>query len=393
LLIFSKSSSVVQWENFNFIRVENLNVAFQSSAVVLDIGQFSTKAGFAGADAPSNVFLTMVGEPKYQQVSLLGEKQFYVGDSIGDSIGLYKLSFPIQNGRINDWVLFERLLEYIFYVLHVDPSLVSIIYATHPLMQDADKKKLYELFFEKYQVQRVYFAMDAMLTLYAGGFTTGLVVDIAESGVRVVPFYEGYTVTPGLRVEPYGGADLTRYMANQLQSAGFKLESSVEKQLVRTIKEKGCFVSLDPQQDKQNAHKFDKTFRLPDGESITLNSQRFQVPELLFNPMLMNIEAPSIISTMVDSVENCDIDIRPALLNNIFLTGGSSMFANLELRLEHELEVALAETRSEVPPIRIFAPKERMFSAWVGGSILALIPEFQNSWITRVSYFKNGSPV
>ncbi|HMF34010.1 MAG TPA: actin family protein [Candidatus Lokiarchaeia archaeon] len=368
-------------------------MALQNNTLILDIGQFSTKIGFAGGDAPSNVFLTMVGEPKYQQVSMMEEKQFYVGDMIGDSVGLYKLSFPIQNGRITDWGLFVKLMDYIFYVLRVDPGLVNVLYATHPQMPDGDKKKLYEFFFEKFQVLRCYFAMDAMLTLYAGGFTTGLVVDIAESSTRVVPFYEGYTVNPGLRVVPVGGADLTRYMASQLQEAGFKLESSVEKQLVRSIKEKACFVSLDPDQDRKNAQNFNKTFRLPDGESIMLNSQRFQVPELLFNPMLMKIEAPSIIDTIIDSLENCDLDVRPALLNNIFLTGGSSMFPNLELRLEHELEVALAQNRLEVPPIRIFAPKERMFSAWVGGSILALIPEFQNSWISRVSYFKNGPPM
>ncbi len=368
-------------------------MTLQSTTVVLDIGQFSTKAGFAGRDSPSATFLTMVGEPKYQQVGMLADKQFYVGDSISDALGLYKISNPIQNGRINDWVLFEKILDYVFYVLRVDPSLCSVIYAVHPQFTDDDKRKLYQLLFEKYQVQRVYFAIDAMLTLYAGGFTTGLVVDVAESSTRVVPYYEGFLVNPGVRIENVGGADLTRFMSWHLQQAGFKFETSGEKQLVRTIKEKSCFVSLDYDTDLKNYTNFNKNFRLPDGEQIVLNRQRFQVPELLFNPMIFNMEVQPIVKEIIDSINSCDLDTRPALLNNIFLTGGSSMFTNLDLRLEHEIEVALAQTHQEAPNIRIFAPKERMFSAWVGGSILANIPEFQKSWITRVSYFKNGSPI
>ncbi len=368
-------------------------MALQFTTIVLDIGQFSTKVGFAGSDSPAVTFLTMVGEPKYQQVGMLAEKQYYLGDSISDSLGLYKISYPIQNGKITDWVLFEKLLDYIFYVLRVDPALCNVLYAIHPQFTDDDKRRLYQLLFEKYQVQRIYFAIDAMLTLYAGGFTTGLVVDIAESSTRVVPYYEGFLVNPGLRIENIGGADLTRFMTWHLQQIGSKFESSSEKQLVRTIKEKACFVSLDYETDLKNASNFNKSFRLPDGEDVVLNRQRFQVPELLFNPMLFNMEAQSIVRAIIDSINSCDLDTRPSLLNNIFLTGGSSMFPNLDLRLEHEIEVLLAKTSQQVPNIRIFAPKERMFSAWVGGSILSQIPEFQKSWVTRISYFKNGSPI
>jgi len=368
-------------------------VALQLVTVILDIGQFSSKVGFAGSDSPAATFLTMVGEPKYQQVGMLAEKQFYVGDSISDTLGLYKISNPIQNGTIVDWVLFEKLLDYIFYVLRVDPSLCSVLYAIHPQFTDEDKRKLYQLLFEKYQVQRIYFAIDAMLTLYAGGFTTGLVVDIAESSTRVVPYYEGFLVNPGVRIENIGGSDLTRFMAWQLQQSGFKLETSAEKQLVRTVKEKMCFVSLDYETDLKDFTKFNKDFRLPDGEQIVLNRQRFQVPELLFNPMFFNMETQSIVNAILDSINSCDLETRPALLNNIFLTGGSSMFPNLDLRLEHEIEIALAKTHQEVPKIRIFAPKERMFSAWVGGSILSQITEFQKSWVSRLQYFKNGPPI
>ena len=84
--------------------------------VVLDIGQFSTKIGFAGEDTPSQVFLTMVGKPKYQDVGInhgarqTHEDEVYVGDEI-QSIGLYKIFHPIEKGIILDWSNFSNIID------------------------------------------------------------------------------------------------------------------------------------------------------------------------------------------------------------------------------------------------------------------------------------------
>ena len=94
----------------------------------------------------------------------------------------------------------------------------------------------------------------------------------------------------------------------------------------------------------------------------------------------------------MDVIEACDLDIRPDLLNNIFLSGGSSMFPNLKSRMYQELELELARRKKKNQIVRIIAPSERTFSVWVGGSILAMIPEFNKNWITRSKYFKEGIP-
>ena len=68
------------------------------------------------------------------------------------------------------------------------------------------------------------------------------------------------------------------------------------------------------------------------------------------------------------------------------------MFPNLKNRIYQELELELARRKIKNQGLRIIAPRERTFSVWVGGSILAMIPEFSNNWITRAKYYREGIP-
>ncbi|MHA1758363.1 MAG: actin family protein [Promethearchaeota archaeon] len=362
--------------------------------LVLDIGQFSTKAGFAGEDFPSQVFATIVGTPKYRNLDAqygLDSQEFYVGDEI-QSVGLYKIYNPIENGRIMDWNLFQHILDYIFYNLRVDSTLVNILYAVHPIFPKSDIPKLFELFLEHYQCMGFYPVLDSMLTLYSGGFRTGLVIEIGDSGTRIVPIYEGYKISHAIKILDIGGRILTRYMEKILSNAGFSADSSVGKELVRALKERACFVSLDYNEDMKRAEDYKKVFSFPDGSTITLTKERFMVPEVLFDPTVIKSEDPPLPVAIMDVIEECDIDIRQELLNNIFLSGGSSMFPNLKSRIYQELELELARRKKNDLGIRIIAPRERTYSVWVGGSILAMIPEFSENWITRAKYFSEGIP-
>ena len=151
-----------------------------------------------------------------------------------------------------------------------------------------------------------------------------------------------------------------------------------------------CFVSLDFNEDKLHVKK--KEFRLPDGDMIELGAERFTVPELLFKPELFNLEEKPLHTAILDVVNMCDVDTRTELLENIFLSGGSSVIPQLELRLQNELEIGLAQRGMDMRTPRIIAPKQRFFSCWIGGSILASLPGFQNSWVTRPQYYKGEIP-
>jgi actin-related protein len=68
------------------------------------------------------------------------------------------------------------------------------------------------------------------------------------------------------------------------------------------------------------------------------------------------------------------------------------MFPNIKSRIYQELEFELARRKKKNQIIKIIAPRERVFSVWVGGSILAMIPEFEQNWISRTKYFNEGIP-
>ena len=161
---------------------------------------------------------------------------------------------------------------------------------------------------------------------------------MGASNIRIVPIIENFMLKHAARYIPLGGAVLTSYMKKLLNQAGFQAESSMQKELIRILKERACFASLNYEDDVKNAEKYRHEYSLPDGTEISIGAERFMVPELLYHPDLMEIESPSLSESIVDCPIDCDINIRSQLLNQIFLTGGGSMFPQLEVRLKTEIE-------------------------------------------------------
>lgn len=128
------------------------------------------------------------------------------------------------------------------------------------------------------------------------------------------------------------------------------------------------------------------TYQLPDGQAVSISSERHMAPEVLFNPSLIGSEENSVADTLVSSIMKSDMDLRPTLFTQIVLAGGTTCMPGFGDRL-------LAEVRSRAPAhtrIRISAPPERIYSAWAGGSILASLATFKNMWVTRAEYEEYG---
>ncbi|MHA1777729.1 MAG: actin family protein [Promethearchaeota archaeon] len=364
--------------------MENLNT------IVLDIGQFSSKIGFAGENQPRDVFYTITGSPKYKAIGIEEKKQLYIGNEIIDSLGLYKVHHPIDNGgEIVDWTHFEAVIDYIFYVLRVDPSVCNVLFTTNPFLSRESKIRLFQLFIEKYQAG-YYPVRGALLTMYSGGFDTGLIVDMGAANIRITPIYKGYIIEHAIKFLPLGGNVLDQFMQKKMQELGVSVESAVQRNIIRGLKEQACFCSVDFETDITQADKFKREYELPDSSKVVLGATRFLVPELLFQPQLMSLDVESLPVAINNVVEACDVDIRRDLLANIFLTGGSSLFPFLEIRLKRELEETLVNMGKIAQDVHIIAPKGRSLSNWVGGSILAMLPEFQDRWINRKRYYEEG---
>jgi len=365
------------------------------NAVVIDNGSGMCKAGVAGEDAPKVCFPSIVGRPKVTAGAMIGteQKDVYIGEEAQAKRGILKLAYPIEHGIVTSWDDMEKIWHHCYFnELRVHPEEHPALLTEAPMNPKANREKMIQIFFEGFNVPSFYVSVQAVLSLYASGRTTGIVLDSGDGVTHTVPIYEGYSLPHSIMRIDLAGRDLTEYMMKLLTEIGVSFASSAEREIARDIKEKHAYVALDFDTELKASSESsvkEVPYTLPDGQVITIGNQTFRCPEALFQPLKLGKEYPGIHELTFQSIMKCDVDVRKELYGNIVMSGGTTMFTGISERLNKEI-TALAPSTIK---IKVVAPAERRFSVWIGGSILSSLSSFQTLWVTKAEFDETGPTI
>ncbi|KAI0301802.1 actin-related protein Arp4p [Multifurca ochricompacta] len=419
------------------------------SALVVDIGSSTLRAGYAGDDSPKAIIPTSYGfvplsrdsdvsmaeagtEP--ETASPKEESKLYIGQH-GPSVWREDMQIgnPMNEGLITDFKPIPSLIRHALKdVLHCKPEDHPILVTEPAWNTSLNRERMAEIMFEEFQVPAFYIANTGVLNAFAAGKGSALVIDIGHSTSSVTPVVDGFVLRKGLvhsalpqlvhahakhtlitashnhppiqlfshqlianktPVEPGTPPRFTlrddRFSKTTPSLASYYENREVEEwvQSVAGVLDQGW-------NDQAASQRPARHYEFPTGFNTYFGPERFQVGELFFahsrDLVASNPHLPRTVPALISqALAACDPDMRQVLMGNVVLAGGGSLFAGLGERLNNELV-------RNFPHVKIHAPgnpTERRYGGWLGGSILASLGTFHQLWISKEEWQEHGKPI
>ncbi|RLO12237.1 hypothetical protein DYB28_011915, partial [Aphanomyces astaci] len=330
----------------------------------------------------------------------------FVGSRVQQHRGLFSIKYAMEHGIVTDWDRMQRIWEHMYSkdMLNITSDEHPVLLTEAPLNPAANRVKAAEVFFESFNAPAFFVSPQAVLSLYASGRTTGVVLDVGDGVSHVVPVYESFTLPHAITRMDVAGRDVTNYLQLLCRRAGYNFQTSAELEVVKEIKEKLCYVAFNPTKEEQlashhsisdatsgNPSHASSEYRLPDGNILQVRTYVLFIIVAATHHVShnSNVIPLGVQDCLVQAILRADLDLRRTLFSQIILSGGSTLFPGFGDRL-------LSEVRKKAPKdikIRISAPPARQYSTWIGGSILASLATFKTMWITKAEYEEHGASI
>uniref|UniRef100_A0A914Q3V6 Actin-like protein 6A n=1 Tax=Panagrolaimus davidi TaxID=227884 RepID=A0A914Q3V6_9BILA len=410
------------------------------SPIVFDLGSYSFRAGYGGQetpyfDVPSHVGVREVIERTIDETVDGGKprKEYFIDTNmINVPRENTEIVSYLKNGMIEDWDIFEQMWDYIITrCLGCDTKEHPMLFSEPPWNQRDKREKIMELAFEKYNMPASYLMKNAVLALFSGGRSSGLVLDSGATHTSAIPIHDGYVLTPSVVTQPIGGDTIVEQCKHALEKQNIEIvpnykiahkhevnenqkpkwtkktnlpevSESFEDFAVKRVVEdfahstlQLCDTPIDPDfMDKLPA----ASYAFPCGLRKDILSERAKVPEGLFDLKYLRGEnvkqqyQMNVTDIAATACGMCDNEIRTQMYSNVYVVGGNSLIMGFPERLNHELALRCpASVKLRVtwaPP-----PVERRFGAWIGGSIVSCQPSFYQYWVTKADYDETGKSI
>ena len=309
----------------------------------------------------------------------------FVGKEADEKRGFLYVKKPISSACVDDWEGMEKIYDHIFSneLRLLGEEMTVMLTENSPSFSERSQKakqKMAELMFEKHKAKGIYIANSTQFVLYSSGKTDGLVAEMGEDCTQVVSFPQGIPCKESVRRIEFNPTNILCHLLHKKEI--HPAESCLTKMKELT------YVAQDYAAEKMmDSSLIEKSFDLPDGKIVTLSRERFECAEGLFSPELFEIKCQSIQSAIFDSVMSCDERARKHLFNTLLFSGGNSLLEGIDTRTKKELEKLVDKSTQ----VKVFAKKDRKYSAWQGASILGSLNSLSNSFLTNTQYEELGS--
>ncbi|KAM8953839.1 actin-like protein 6A [Pelodytes ibericus] len=395
-------------------------------ALVFDIGSHSVRAGYAGEDCPEAHFPTTIGLASEDG----GSQSKYSIDTNPLSVPSENIEAvsPIKDGMIEDWNGLQAILDYTYTKLvNSKPSLYPVLMSEAAWNTGDKREKLTELMFEHYKIPAFFLCKTPVLTLFANGRNTGLILDSGSTHTTAIPVLNGEVLQQGIVKTSLAGDFVTEQCREVLQErkielippymiasketvsqedpANWKIKEELPQvteswhhymcnRVIHDFKASVLQVSNALLREQVASTSPTVHYEFPNGFNCNFGAERLKISEGLFNPSMIkglsDNTALGVSHVVTTSIEMCDATLRSGLYTNVVVSGGNTLIEGFVGRLRKELFQKIPENLK----LKVVAnknSKQRNVDAWLGGSTFASLGFFKQICISKQEYEEAGN--